>query len=158
LPVHPAIACGVIIAALDLGLAIAWWRQEGVSGTRVLQSIAEWGMGPFAYDGGILTAVVGLLLYAALMCVLAALYRLLAGTCPWLGRHPAISGALYGVTMYLLVFGLAVPALVDRQVIGSPEWTLVCILAYMFVIGIPCALSARIPWRTAARHRETIGS
>ncbi len=148
---HPVLACGALVAVLDLGLAVAWWRMEGVAATRTLQAIAEWVMGPAAYAGGSATAFAGALLYGVLMCALAALYRVLARAFPLLLRRPVLCGALYGIAMYLLVFGVAVPALIGRPAFSPPHWMAVCALAYMFLIGVPCAWFARLPASRQAR-------
>ena len=148
---HPVLACGALVTVLDLGLAVAWWRTQGVPATQTLQAIAEWVMGPAAYLGGIATAFAGALLYGALMCALAALYRALARAFPLLLHRPVACGALYGIAMYLLVFGVAVPALIGRPAFSPPHWMAVCALAYMFLIGVPCAWFARLPASRQAR-------
>ncbi|WP_407354250.1 hypothetical protein [Luteimonas sp. R10] len=146
---HPIWLCGVLTATLDLGLAIAFWAAEGVSAGRVLQGVAAWVLGPAAYSGGAATALLGTLLYTGLMCALAAGYRVLARRHGALLHRPLLGGALYGAAAYLLIFGLAVPALTSAPAFTRPDWALVCLLAYMFLIGVPCALFARLPGRPA---------
>ncbi len=148
---HPVLACGLLAASLDMALAFAWWLPRGTSPVQVLQSIAAWFAGPAAYAGGAATALAGGLLYVGLMCALAAGYRGLARSLPLLRRHPLPCGALYGALAYLLVFGALVPALTRHTAFaGSAGWNAVCLLAYAFLIGVPCACFARLPARRAA--------
>lgn len=133
------LACGTLAAGLDLGLAMLWWHPLGVAPARVLQSIAEWTIGPSAYAGGAATAVLGLLVYWALMCALAAGCRVLARRIPLLARHPLPCGALYGLAAYVAIFGFLVPASIGRPAFGPPAWAMACALAYAFLIGVPCA-------------------
>ena len=142
---HPAVACGLLAATLDLTLAGAWWAAEGVPPVRVLQAVAEWAIGARAYGMGMASAAFGVVFYAALMCVLAALYRGLSRGFPVLLRHAVACGAAYGLAMYLLLFGAILPALVGRPLFGPQAWMAACMLAYMFLIGVPCALFARVP-------------
>lgn len=146
---HPVLLCGALTTVLDLALAIAFWAAEDVSAGRVLQGVAAWGLGPAAYAGGATTALFGVLLYTGLMCALAAAYRGLARRHDALLRRPLLGGALYGAAAYLLIFGLVVPALTSAPGFVRPDWAVVCLLAYMFLIGVPCALFARLPGRHA---------
>lgn len=143
----PVLACGALTTGLDLAVAVAYWTSRGSSGERVLQSIAGWLLGPSAYAGGWVTALAGAALYLCLMCAVAAGYRRLVARHPDLHRRPVLHGALYGATMYLLVFGVVVPALTLRPAFGPPDWIAVCALAWMLLIGVPCALFARVPRR-----------
>ncbi|NZA26673.1 hypothetical protein H0E84_09770 [Luteimonas sp. SJ-92] len=146
---RPVLLCGIVAATLDLAVAIAFWAAEGMPAGRVLQAIAAWLLGPAAYSGGTATALFGVLLYTGLMCALAAGYRGLARRHGALLRRPLLGGALYGAAAYLAIFGLAVPVLTSAPAFVRPDWTLVCLLAYMFLIGVPCALFARLPGRHA---------
>jgi hypothetical protein len=148
---HPAVACGLLATVLDLALAIVWWAFEGMPPQRVLQSIAEWVLGARAYGMGMASAVFGAALYATLICAIAAAYRGLAQRFPALSRRPLLYGSAYGLAMYFLVFGALVPALLQRPAFGGPAWMVACMLAYMFLIGVPCALFARIPAQRGRR-------
>ena len=141
-PLLAVLACGLLTSTLDLGLAFAWWAHEGVSAARILRGIAAWTLGPGARDGGVATALYGLAFYVVLMCWLAATYRLLACKFPRITHAPVTHGALYGLAAYLLLFGAILPALTQRDAFGPPAWALVCALAWMFLIGVPCALFA----------------
>jgi hypothetical protein len=131
-------------AVLDLGFAMLFWAADGVPATRILQSIATWLMGPAAYQGGVATAVLGSVLYVALMWTLAALYCGLSRSFPRLVRQPVRFGLAYGALMYGLVFHIAVPLLTAAGPASQrPDWIVACIAAYMVLVGLPCAWAAR---------------
>lgn len=137
---------GLAAAVADLALAAAYWSQHGSTAQRVLQSISAWVMGPPAYQGGWESAMLGFLLYAGTMCAVMALYQLLSRRFDVLLRRPVVCGALYGVLMYVLIFHLLVPhfsAAVTRRPLPL-QWEVLCVAAYIGLIGIPCALLARV--------------
>ncbi|HEY5972192.1 MAG TPA: hypothetical protein VIT22_09490 [Pseudoxanthomonas sp.] len=140
---------GVTAAFLDLSFAAIYWTTlHGSSTTQVLQSIASWVLGANAFTGGSQTAALGAALYAYLMCVLTALYHAAAGRYPVLLRRPLACGAAYGMGMYLLIFKFIVPNFTAAPAQPpSLTWTLVCVVAYAVLIGIPCALFTRIARR-----------
>lgn len=137
---------GTAAALADLALSALYWSGHGSTGLRVLQSISAWVMGPPACRGGWESAMLGFLLYAGTMCAVMALYQLLSRRFDVLLRRPVVCGALYGVLMYVLIFHLLVPhfsAAVTRRPLPL-QWEALCVAAYIGLIGIPCALLARV--------------
>ena len=131
-------------AVLDLGFAVLFWVAEGMPAIRVLQSIASWLLGRAAYEGGITTAVLGSVLYVALMWTLAVIYRGLSRSFPRLLRQPVRFGLAYGALMYGLVFHIAVPLFTAAGPASQRlYWIVACVLAYMVLVGLPCAWAAR---------------
>lgn len=131
-------------AVLDLGFAVLFWVAEGVPAIRVLQSIATWLLGPAAFEGGIATAVLGSVLYVFLMWTLAVIYRGLSRSFPRLLRQPVRFGLAYGALMYGLVFHIAVPLFTAAGPASQRlDWIVACVLAYMVLVGLPCAWAAR---------------
>jgi hypothetical protein len=140
----PWLSTGIAVAMLDLAVASLYWALYDLSPLQVLQSIASWVLGAQAFAGGPATAFGGALLYTGLMCALAALYLGISRRFPVLGRKPLLCGASYGAAMYVAVFELLVPHFTAAPVVSAPwHWTVVCVLAYIIVIGIPCGLMAR---------------
>lgn len=137
-------AAAVSATVLDLGFAMAFWAAEGVPPVRILQSIAGWVQGPAAFDGGVPSAVLGAGLYFALMGALALLYRQLARQFPRMLRQPVRFGMAYGAAMYVLVFHVFVPLVTAAGPASyRVDWVVACLLAYMVLVGLPCALAAR---------------
>ena len=140
---------GLTAAMADLALAAVYWSQHGSTARRVLQSIAAWVMGPAAYRGGWESAVFGVLLYAGTLCAVMALYQVLSRHYRVLVRRPVICGALYGTLMYGLIFHLFVPHFSAAVTRTLPwQWEALCVAAYIGLVGIPCALLARIRMAT----------
>lgn len=143
-PIPWLLLAAIGAAVLDLGFAVLFWAAEGVPAIRVLQSIATWLLGRAAYEGGIATAVLGSVLYVALMWTLAVIYRGLSRSFPQLLRQPVRFGLAYGALMYGLVFHIAVPLFTAAGPASQrPDWIVACVVAYMVLVGLPCAWAAR---------------
>jgi hypothetical protein len=142
---------GVLGGCADLGFAAAYWLPQGVAPIRIPQSIAAWVLGKeAAITGGSATALMGIALYCYLTTLMATLYVLMARRHPVLVRRPFLAGALYGAAMYLLLFRAIVPLWTGIPSSPEPlEWTLACVAAFVFFIGIPSALCARLKAGTA---------
>lgn len=142
-PIPWLLLAAVCAATLDLGLAALFWAGEGVAAIRIPQSIAGWVLGPAAFAGGPATAALGMLIYLALMWALAALYRRLSRSFPRLLRQPNRFGLAYGALMYGLVFHVGVPLFTAAPASQRADWIAVCVLAYMVLVGLPCAWASR---------------
>lgn len=135
---------GYTVAAFDLAAAIAWWAPQGVSASRILQSFTAWVLGPAAYSGGAVSALLGAALYGHLMWGVVALYHRLAKHYPVLLRRPVACGASYGAIAYFAIFHCMAPLLSGRAVDYSQVgWIATCVLVFMTLVGIPCALFSR---------------
>jgi hypothetical protein len=134
---------GYTVATLDLLAAMAYWAPDGVSATRVLQSIATWILGPAAYTGGLATAVLGAVVYAQVMWGVVALYHAMARRWPVLLRRPVTCGVLYGAVAYVAIFQVMAPLLSGIRPAFDPLWIATCVVVYTTLVGIPCALFAR---------------
>lgn len=146
---------GLTVGTLDLVFAAGFWSlRDGVEPIRIAQSIASWVLGrDAAFAGGWTTALLGTVLYFYLTTAMVAGYHLLGRRHPVLLRRPLLAGGLYGLLMYALLFQVAVPLLSVEASRPQPiEWTIACVLAYVLLIGIPCALFAR-QWHGSGLRR-----
>lgn len=145
---HPALwlgLAGYAMAAVDLGVAAAYWAPRGLPVERMLQAFAEWVLGTQAYHGGAATALLGAMTYGLVLWGVLALFHALAVRVPALVRHPLPMGALYGIAAYFAIFHLAAPALTGRSPgFAHPDWIMACLLVFTLVIGIPGALLSRM--------------
>lgn len=150
---------GLLAANLDLLLAVAWWMPHGVAPIQIPQGIAAWVIGvDDARAGGAASAVFGMLFYASLVAMMALLYRHLARRWPALHAHPLASGAAFGIAMYLGLFKVALPLWGAAPMPPEPwAWTLVCVAAYVFIIGMPAALLARLHFERAVSAPSRYG-
>jgi len=140
------VVCAAVIGSLDLAFAIAWWAFEGVPPIRIFQSVAGWALGrDAAIAGGLGTATFGAALQLCIMTAIAALYFGLSRLDARLRRQPLRWGALYGAIVYLIQHELIVPYFSAATAPAAPrlDWTLACVLVYVTLVGIPCALFAR---------------
>lgn len=134
---------GYTVAALDMLAAMAYWAPDGVSAIRVLQSVATWILGPAAYTGGMVTALLGAFVYAQVMWGVVALYRAIARRYPVLLRRPVTCGVLYGALAYVAIFQVMAPLLSGIRPAFDPLWVATCVVVFTTLVGIPCALFAR---------------
>lgn len=135
---------GYTVAAFDVAAAIAWWTPQGFPASRILQSFAAWVLGPAAYTGGIASALLGAVLYGHLMWGVVVLYDRLARRHPVLLRRPLPCGAMYGAIAYAFIFHLLAPLLSGKAVDYSQAgWIATCVVVFMTLVGIPCALFSR---------------
>jgi hypothetical protein len=143
---------GYTVATLDMLCAIAYWAPHGVTAERVLQSIATWVLGHAAVTGGAATALLGAFIYGHLMWGVVRLYHSLARRNPVLLQRPILCGSIYGGIAYFGIFAVLAPLLTGKPLgLGDPAWVLTCIVVFMTLVGIPCALFSRM----AARARST---
>ena len=151
---HPAwvwLALGGLTAGtLDLLAATLYWTWGGFEPVRtvrvILQAIASWVLGrEQAIAGGWATAMAGGLLHYSLMIAMVAGFYAASARWPRLLQRPLRSGALYGAFLYVLMFVILVPnfSAVQAHKTLPPSWTVTCVLAYVLLVGIPCALFAR---------------
>jgi uncharacterized membrane protein YagU involved in acid resistance len=135
---------GLIAGTLDIVYAIVFFGFRGVPTVSILQSIASGLLGSRAYEGGVATAVLGLLLHFVLMLLIAMIFFIAARRLPSLIRHPVTVGAAYGIAVYwvmnLIVLPLsAYPGTFEFHPIIVPAGLLV----HAFLIGVPIAMATR---------------
>ena len=66
---------GLAVGVLDITDAILfWWLRNGVSPTRILQSVASGLLGAAAFEGGTKTALLGLLLHFLIAFIVVVVY------------------------------------------------------------------------------------
>lgn len=139
---------GIAAGAADLAFAAAWWAPQGVDPIRIPQSIAGWVIGSSAArDGGVAAGAFGVSLYLSLAVLMMAAYLALARRLRVLVAHPLSCGAGYGIALYGLLFQAlprVVPLWTDYPRTQAPvAWVVACVVAYVFLFGIPAALAAR---------------
>lgn len=138
---------GFTVGALDMLSAMIYWGRLGVSPEHILQGVVAWIAGSPAYAGGWGNALLGALLYGLLMWGVVALYHVMAQRWPLLSRHPLRCGGAYGALAYLAIFQLLVPWMTGSHGNLDPAWIASCVIVYTTLVGIPCALFARVASR-----------
>ena len=99
---------GLIAGTLDITYACIFNNlRRGTKPIAVLQSVASGALGrEAAIAGGIKTALLGLLFHFLIAVTWAAVYYGAIRSLRFMIKHAAISGILYGVVIYLVMYGL----------------------------------------------------
>jgi hypothetical protein len=149
-PVWLVLAGGLVAGTLDILYACFFWALRGdVPAQRILQSVAAGLLGSSSFAGGSRTAALGLVLHFFIATAMAVVYYLAARRWPLLWRRPWLSGALYGLLLYLVMNFLVVPLSAAGPGSKDPLWVSLTIAVHVLFVGIPCALFAR--WALLSR-------
>jgi hypothetical protein len=139
-----AIAWATLVAGvLDISSAFLLGYSKGVRPIRVLQGVAAGLIGrEAALNGGLATAGLGWVIHFFIAFVAASVFYIASRKIVVLTRHAVVSGLLYGVlvygVMYWIVMPLAYPVVHPSF---SRDATAVCV--HMILIGLPIALIVR---------------
>ena len=136
-------AGGLIAGALDLVFALTYYSLKGGMILKVLQAIAAGVQGKAAYQGGAVSAALGVGLHFGIALGWAAIFCGLARWRSLLLRWPLIVGPLYGAAVYYAM-NLAVLPLSALKTNGYPlRWEPWLLGAHLFLVGLPIVLVAR---------------
>ncbi len=140
-----ALVAGTLtVGVLDILDAFIFFGLRGARPVGILQSIASGVLGRAAYQGGLRTAALGLLLHFVIAFGVVATYLLATRLIPALNRRPWLYGLLYGVVVYAVMNLVVVP--LSAAALGSGPTPLVVrvngVLIHMFGVGLPAALVA----------------
>lgn len=144
LSVARAIAYGALaVGILDILDAFVFFGLRGVAPLVILQSIASGLLGRAAYQGGLGTAALGLVLHFFIATSIVTAYVLASRAWPALARRPFLHGPLYGILVYGVMNLVVVP--LSAAAVGSKTWPVVIngLLIHVFGVGLPSALAAR---------------
>jgi hypothetical protein len=140
--VRPAIVWGGVACGVsDLAAAhFILWHPRGISAVRGLQGIARGAIGMSAsVNGGTVSAGVGVFVHFFIAMCVAAVYVIASRSLRILTRQPVLCGLLYGVGVYLFMYGVVL-----RARFGPVPLTATGLIIHMFCVGLPVALAARI--------------
>lgn len=132
------------VGVLDILDAFIFFGLRGAKPIGILQSIASGVLGRAAYQGGMRTALLGLLLHFVIAFGVVATYLVATRLLPALNQRPWVYGLLYGLAVYAVMNLIVVP--MSAAVLGSGPTPLVVrvngLLIHMFGVGLPAALVA----------------
>ncbi len=137
------LAAGGLAGVLDITAACTLWALRGVSPVRILQAIASGVLGADAFAGGWRTAALGLALHFFIAVTAATAFYLGSRFLPFLLERPLISGAAYGIAVYLFMNYAVIPLSAMKP--SSPTWFLTAaqIAIHIACVGLPIALVFR---------------
>ena len=147
-PVHanrsralPAIFwAGFTCGLMDISAAFITWWPKGILPSRILKGIASGLLGPDAYNGGWPTAALGLALHFFIAFSAATVFYLASRKLSYLTQHPVLSGALYGVSVYLVMYWIVMPLSRYRHRPFTLSSTTIAIVTHIIGVGLPISL------------------
>jgi len=133
---------GLVVGVLDISSAFIIWWQRGVGARRGLQGIAAGLLGASSFDGGLVTAGFGLALHFFVAFVVVTIFYLVSRKIEFLVIHPVVSGVLYGIGVYIVMYWFVLPTAFPtfRHRLGND---LLAVAIHISLIGLPCALIVR---------------
>jgi hypothetical protein len=133
------LACGII----DITAAFVVYGFFGMRPVRLLQGIAAGLLGMRAFDGGLPTAMLGLLCHFFIAYSAATVYLLLSRRFGFLVQHHVISGLLYGPAVFFFMNRVVVQ--LSRAVKYPFSIKMMCIgvTIHIFSVGLPIATITR---------------
>jgi uncharacterized membrane protein YagU involved in acid resistance len=132
----------LVVGTLDISevLIVSWLK--GGAPLKIFQAIASGIYGKASFEGGNRTILIGLLLHYFIAATVVAVYFLASRKLAVLNRHPVLTGAIYGVGVYLFMNFVVLP------LVGmAPKFTTFSVVNQLFchivLIGITTGLFAR---------------
>lgn len=133
---------GLVAGCLDLGAVFTYWATQGTTPIGILQAIAMSLMGPAAFQGGYLAALLGLVLHFGVSFAFAGVYVVAAMRFPVLKSRPFIFGLIYGLIAYLVMSKVVVPLSRADYGTGTPLQISISLFIHLVLFGLPIALAA----------------
>jgi hypothetical protein len=136
------VIAGLVVGILDISSALVIWWQRGVGPQRGLQGIAAGLLGAESFDGGVTTAGLGLALHFFVAFMVVSVFYLASRRISFLTTQPFVSGALYGIGVYIVMYWLVLPTAFPT--FRHRLWNeLLAVAVHICLIGLPCALIVR---------------
>jgi len=134
---------GLTCSVMDISAALIVYGAMGAKPLRLLQGIAGGVLGPRAYNGGIRTAFLGLLLHFVIAFSAATIFFLASRFIRFLIDHAVVSGVLYGVVVYFVMQRVVIPLSRANRNPFSLKFMIIGIIIHIFCVGLPISLSVR---------------
>jgi uncharacterized membrane protein YagU involved in acid resistance len=139
----PAIfSAGLLAGVLDITAAFVTWVPQGVPPVRILQGIASGLLGPQAFKEGMPTALLGGALHFLIALSVAAVFYAASRKIHFMTRGPILSGLLYGVCVYLVMYWIVMPLSRFHPAQTIPR-SIIAIATHMICVGLPISLMVR---------------
>lgn len=134
---------GFAAGVMDISAALVVYGYFGLQPLRLLQGIASGLLGPRALDGGLSTALLGLLCHFVIALSAAALYFAISRRFHFLVRNFVLSGVLYGVAVYFFMNRIVVPLSNARKYPFSFKMMVIGVVIHIFCVGLPISTAVR---------------
>jgi hypothetical protein len=136
---------GLLAGLLDIIAAFVVFGSRGAPAMGILQAISSGILGAAAFEGGIATAALGLVLHFGIAIGWSAVFYAFRRSLPWISRKPLVSGGLFGAAVYFLMNLVVVPL----SAVAPRPFSLdaVILMVHVLCVGIPIALIQARPAR-----------
>jgi hypothetical protein len=143
------VATALVAGTLDIVYAITFsYFRNGTAPARVLQSVASGALGREAYSGGTAAAAMGLGFHFLIAFIITAIFFAAAARVRSLTRHPLITGAAFGIAVYLVMNFVVIPlSRIGPRPLPAASVIATGVLVHVFLIGVPIAWGARRAFR-----------
>ena len=131
---------GLVCGVLDITAALVLYGYLGARRLRLLQGIAAGMLGRRSFDGGFVTASLGMLCHLLIALTAAAAYFAMSRRLHFLLQHAAVAGVVYGAAVYFFMNRIVVP--LCRAVKYPFSWKCMSIgvTIHIFCVGLPISL------------------
>ena len=133
---------GISCAILDGAASTIQFALRGVNPSRVWQGVASGLLGSDSFRHVTRSAVLGLLCHFLIAMVAAIVFSLVIRYLPSLVRHPLLSGALYGVIVFLFMNLVIIPLSAMPKISFTLSGVMTQVLIHIFCVGLPISLAA----------------
>lgn len=134
---------GSVCGVLDIAAALIVYGFFGLKPIPLLQGIAAGLLGARAREGGLATALLGLVLHFFIAFSAATIYVTMSRWINFLIRYAVVSGVFYAVAVYFFMNDIVKPLSAARKYPFSFEMMLIGIVIHIFCVGLPIALLTR---------------
>ncbi len=134
---------GFACVVLDITAAFVVYGFFGAKPVPLLQGIASGLLGPKAFDGGLATALLGLLCHFVIAFGAATVYFVASRALRVLVDQAVVFGALYGVAVYFFMNRIVLPLSAVAKRPFSLKLMIVGVVIHIFCVGLPISLSLR---------------
>lgn len=132
---------GLGAGILDITAASINGAFHGRSPLWVFQSVASGLLGADSYKGGYGTAALGGVIHFFIAFVACTVYFIASRKLEFLRKQPIICGLLYGIVVYLFMYGVVLRLTFHRNFLAPASAVVIALLIHMFCVGLPIALA-----------------
>ena len=133
----------LIAGTLDIGMASIETAMHGKPVAGMLRGLAS-GPVPAAKEMGAAGAAIGLAVHFAIMAVMATVFMIAARRINWVRAHSLIAGPLYGIGLWLVMYGLVLPLRFGAPFPSHDPIALAKqLFAHMVLVGLTFGVIAR---------------
>ena len=147
-PAKAILIGGLVAGAFDITYACLFFGfRNHVSPIRIFQSVARGALGNAAFQGGLKTGALGLFFHFLIALTAATVYFLASRVLRFMVTHPIICGILYGLCVYLFMYGVVMrfSAIHNPLYPWQYPWVVLVpnLLIHMLGIGLPIGLATQ---------------